>query len=67
VLDNGALQLDLMGYRGDRATQHVVRFDFLRPRSGQFEQNGTLRQRIWSLEGAERVLIIDVQHRKVAP
>lgn len=58
VLDGGALQLDLKGYAGDQVVPYVVRFDF--------EQDGTLRHRIWSLEGTERTLRLDVHHRKAA-
>ena len=57
VLDGGALQLDLKGYEGDRVVQHVVRFDF--------EKDGTLRHRVWSLKGTERTLMLDVRHKKV--
>ena len=57
VLDGGALQLDLKGYEGDRVVQHVVRFDF--------EKDGTLRHRVWSLKGTERTLMLDVHHKKV--
>ncbi len=57
VLDGGALQLDLKGYEGDRVAPLVVRFDF--------EQDGTLRHRVWSLKGTERSLMLDVQHEKL--
>ena len=57
VLDGGALQLDLKGYEGDRVVQHVVRFDF--------EKDGTLRHRVWSLRGTERTLMLDVHHKQV--
>ncbi|NOT32205.1 MAG: hypothetical protein HOP15_17300 [Planctomycetes bacterium] len=59
VLDGGALQLDLRGYEGDRVVPHIVRFDF--------EQDGTLRDRVWSLEGAERTLMLDVHHQRLEP
>ena len=59
VLDGGALQFDLTGYEGDRVVRHVVRFDF--------ERDGTLRQRVWSLEGIERRLRLDVRHKKLEP
>jgi hypothetical protein len=59
VLDGGTLQLDLKGYAGDRVVPHVVRFDF--------EKDGTLRQRVWSLNGTERTLVLDVHHRKPKP
>jgi hypothetical protein len=59
VLDGGALQIDLKGYEGDRVIPHVVRLDF--------EQDGTLRHRVWSLKGAERTLLLDVRHKKLKP
>jgi hypothetical protein len=59
VLDGGALQLDLKGYEGDRVVPHIVRFDF--------EQDGTLRHRVWSLNGTERKLMLDVHHKELEP
>jgi hypothetical protein len=59
VLEGGALQLDLKGYEGDRVVPHAVRLDF--------EQDGTLRHRVWSLEGAERTLMLDVHHKELEP
>ena len=59
VLDGGALQLDLQGYEGDRVVPRVVRIDFAK--------DGTLQQRVWSVAGAERTLLLDVQHRKSEP
>lgn len=56
VVDGGALQLDLKGYEGDRV---VARFDF--------ENDETLRQRVWTLDGAERTLMLDVHHKKLEP
>jgi len=57
VLEGGALQLDLKGYEGDQVVPHVVRFDF--------EQDGTLRDRVWSLEGTGPTLMLDVHHKKL--
>lgn len=59
VLEGGNLQLDLKGYEGDQVVPHVVRFDF--------EKDGTLRNRVWSLEGTDRELMLDVHHKKVEP
>lgn len=59
VLDGGALQFDLKGYEGDRVVPHVVRFDF--------ERDGSLRHRVWSLEGIERTLMLDVHHTELEP
>jgi len=55
VLDGGALQLDLKGYEGERSVAHVVRFDF--------EKDGTLHHRVWSLRDSERTLMLDVHHK----
>ena len=57
ALDGGALQLDLKGHEGERGVQHVVRFDL--------EKDGTLRHRIWSLKGKERMLMLDVHQKKI--
>lgn len=59
VLEGGALQLDLRAYEGDRVVPHVVRFDF--------EPDGILRHRVWSLEGTERTLMLDVHHKQLEP
>ncbi len=57
VLDGGALQIDLKGYEGDRISQHIVQLDF--------EKDGTVRQRVWSIDGAVRTLTRDVHHAKL--
>lgn len=59
VLDGGALQLDLTSYTDDQVVPHVVRFDF--------ETDGSLRNRVWSLAGTERTLMLDVHHEKLEP
>lgn len=59
VVEGGALELHLKGYEGDRVVSHVVRFDF--------EGDGTLRNRIWSLAGTQRALLLDVHHAQLAP
>lgn len=56
VLEGGALQLDLQGYEGDQVVPYVVRLDF--------EPDGTVRNRVWSLEGAERALRLDARHKR---
>lgn len=55
VLDGGALQFDLTGYEGDRVVPYVARLDF--------DENGTLRHRLWSAEGAERTPVLDAHHK----
>jgi hypothetical protein len=59
VVDGGALHLDLKGYEGERVVPLVARFDF--------EKDDTLRQRVWSLEGGERSLTLDVRHQRLEP
>ena len=59
VLDGGALQLDVKVYEGDRVVPHVAQFEI--------EDDGHLRARLWSVEGAERTLALDVEHRKLEP
>ncbi|MBI5431210.1 MAG: hypothetical protein HZA52_00080 [Planctomycetes bacterium] len=51
-LDDGALQLDLTCYEDDRVGRRVVRLDF--------EQDGTLRDRMWSAVGTDLELLLDV-------
>ncbi|MBS0198176.1 MAG: hypothetical protein JSR77_15590 [Planctomycetes bacterium] len=57
VVDGGSLQMDLKGSEGGGSVQRVVRLDF--------EQDGTLRDRVWSIDGAERTLMLDVHHSKI--
>lgn len=52
-----ALQFDMKGYEGDQVVSRVVRFDF--------EKDGNLRQRIWSLKDTERTLMLDVRHQRL--
>jgi hypothetical protein len=59
TLDDGALQLDLRGNEGDRVVPCLVHFDF--------ERDGVVRQRVWTLRGTERTLTLDVRHAKVEP
>ena len=56
-LEGGALQLDLKSYEGDRVVPCVVRFDF--------EEDGSLRSREWSLVGSDRKLLHDVHHERI--
>ena len=58
VLDEGhSLQIDLKGYDGDKVVPLVARFEF--------EKDGTLRQRVWSVgANSERVIIFDVRYEK---
>lgn len=56
VID-GAVQLELKGYEGERVVERVVRFEI--------EKDGTLRQRDWSIEGTQRTLLREVRHTRV--
>ncbi|MCB9851609.1 MAG: hypothetical protein H6819_00830 [Phycisphaerales bacterium] len=55
VLDDGALQLELTGYEDDAVIRRLVRFDF--------EKDGSLRHRAWSVSREGRTLLFDVYHR----
>jgi hypothetical protein len=57
ALDGGALQIELQGYEGDQTVSRVVRLEFM--------EDGTVRSRVWLLEGAERTLVLDVRHKKL--
>jgi hypothetical protein len=59
ALEGGALGIDLKSYEGDQVNAHVVRLDF--------ETDGTLRNRVWSIEGTERTLMLDVRHENLEP
>lgn len=58
VLEGGALQLDLEAHERDRVDRLVVRLDL--------EDGATLRQRAWSVAGAERTPLFDVRLRRLA-
>lgn len=59
ILESGALQFDLKSYEGDGVVQHLVRIDF--------EQDGTVHHRVWSLKDTERTLLLDFRHKKLGP
>jgi hypothetical protein len=59
VLEGSALQLDLTRYEGQTGHRRVVRIDF--------EPDGALRTREWSVDGSDRTLVFDVNHRKLEP
>lgn len=59
ALESAGVQLEVDGDDGERVTSHVVRFD-LAP-------DGTVRDRVWSLEGTERTLFLDAQFDPAAP
>jgi hypothetical protein len=56
VLEGGSVRLDLKGYEGNRVVSRVVQLDF--------EKDGSVRSRVSAGEGAERVLVLDVQYQK---
>ena len=57
MVEGGASQLELKGLEGDRGVPHVVRFDF--------EKDRTMRNRVWSLEGSDRKLLLDVRNERL--
>ncbi len=56
VAEDGAVQMDLNGYEGERSGRYIVRLGF--------ESDGTVRSRIRSADGNARALILDLLHRK---
>ncbi len=50
---------EVRSYEADQVGTHVVRFDF--------EKDGTLHDRVWSIDGAKRTLMLDVHHKKLEP
>ncbi|MCC6677316.1 MAG: hypothetical protein IT436_09240 [Phycisphaerales bacterium] len=59
VLEGGALHAELKGYEGNRVVVLVARINF--------ERDGTLRQQVWSTDGADRTLLLDVHHEPIHP
>ena len=56
---DGALQFDLDGWEGDRVVRCVARLDV--------EPDGAVRQHVWSLQGSQRTVLLDVRHRRRDP
>ena len=56
VLEDGALELDLKGYEGERVAPLAARFDL--------HDDGSARGRVWSLEGSERTVLFDARLEK---
>jgi hypothetical protein len=56
VLEGRNLELDLTRYEGDASDRRLVRFEFA--------PDGTLRTRVWSVDGDDRTLVFDVIHRR---
>lgn len=59
VIAGGGLEIELSGFEDEKPVSQVVRLDL--------EQDGTLRNRVWSLEGAERALRQDIRYRMITP
>lgn len=55
VKKDGALELALTGHVGERVEMRDVRLDF--------EKDGTVRGRVWSVAGDERALMVDLFHK----
>ncbi len=60
VLDAGALQLDLTCQESGHVVPRVPRVMRL-----DLEKDDTVRHRLWSLDGADRTLVLDTHHRKL--
>lgn len=59
VLEDGSLQISVESYVDDQSTIQLARFDF--------EKDGTLRNRVWSLDGDNRALKQDIRYRMIIP
>lgn len=59
LLEDGSLQIDFTSHEGGQSTSQLACLDF--------EPDGTLRTRVWSLEGANRMLIQDIRFRMITP
>lgn len=59
VRGDGALECDLDGYLGDQLAPQTMRLEF--------EKDGTLRHRFWSVDGATRTLDLDLVHTRRQP
>lgn len=58
VLEDRGLELDLMRYEGKAGDRRLVRFEF--------ESDGTLRTREWSIDGDDRTLAFDAIHHRTS-
>jgi hypothetical protein len=54
VLEGGGIQLELKSYEGESVVLYVLRFEL--------EEDGTLHQLAWSVDGEKRTSILDVHH-----
>jgi hypothetical protein len=59
VLDDGAIELELKGYDGERVVSRVVRLEI--------EPGAQLRARCWTVAGSVRTLALDVRHEPLKP
>ncbi|MCA9256338.1 MAG: hypothetical protein KDA33_11910, partial [Phycisphaerales bacterium] len=59
VQADGALQLDLTGCEADGKTSYLVRLESA--------SDGSMRQRVWSVDGDRRALALDIRHQRVDP
>jgi hypothetical protein len=57
VPEVGALQINIQSYENGGTASRIVRLDS--------QNNGTMRQRVWSLDGSERILVLDLLHHKI--
>lgn len=57
ILEDGAIQMEWKAIEGTQRREQIARFEL--------ESGSTLRQRIWSLDGSEGTLILDVRHNRL--
>lgn len=58
LLQGRSLELDLMRHGGEEGSRRLVRFDF--------ESDGSLRARVWSVDGDDRRIMHDIIHRRTS-
>lgn len=57
ALEDGMFQLNLKGHERDGTMEYLVQFNA--------EAGKTLRQRVWSIAGSRRTLVLDVSHERI--
>jgi hypothetical protein len=59
VLEGGSFQIELQGYERRKTTTQLVRFDF--------ESDGSVRNRVWTIEGSDRILVMEDIYKMLDP
>jgi hypothetical protein len=57
IIEGGAFEMSLTRFEPDRTARYVVRFESAK--------DGSILQRIWSVHGTERTILLELTHRKI--